>query len=88
MLNRYNLSLEVKRKAERIEVKKGVYSYHHGVAVVPNVGDDGDGHKKYYCPLCREFGINLSIHYLEDNCPICGINLYWDKGCNQIDTID
>lgn len=37
---------------------------------------------KYGCPICELFGNRLTIDKSHKNCPLCGVNLFWDKEIN------
>lgn len=55
---------------------------------------------KYSCPVCEACGLVFSFPRGEANCPICGVNLYWeddgvfnnlsksDIGCKLAITVD
>lgn len=63
----------------RASVCYGQKSYQTHVRVAPIQHDYGDGYYKYSCPICESLGVRLQLTYGEDQCPCCGVNIYWDE---------
>lgn len=53
-------------------------AYQARVRVTPVRYDYWNGSIKYSCPVCESFGLKLQILKGSDQCPCCGVNLYWE----------
>lgn len=63
------------------KVKEAEYTYQRSVSIKPKEHHYEElGEKpyiKYSCPVCEAFGNLHQVTLVIQNCPVCGIQLYW-----------
>ena len=64
-------------------VAEAKLSYQKYARVKPTKIYYEQGYYKYRCPVCEALGHKHQVGIGQDNCPLCGVNLYWDEDITE-----